>query len=344
MTNAVPIVAAVLGAVAGPYLAVFASRRSAAQPVALDMAAERGIIEQVEADPSLLRWAADLDGSCFADGALGRRWDALAASPSPSPTGAGAAELGDVYATAVAAALGDAPAGPSRQVADWAETIRACAEDRALDGGHDLIAVDDPDTPLRRELRPASTVRRAACAVIAAAAGAAAVWLTSNPLAALTVAVLAAGLIVLSLVDLDTLYIDGPVFWALTATTWVLAAADAVVAGEPGRLLAGLGITALLAAGIAGVAWAYTKIRKRGGLGGGDLLLLLVVVAVPATISGDWTVPIAGLMVAMGLAILVRLALIAARRSRSSDPFAFGPYLSVGWLVAWAAVTVGGTL
>jgi leader peptidase (prepilin peptidase) / N-methyltransferase len=344
MTNAALLATAAVGAGAGPFLATVAARRSAEQPVSVDPDAERELLDAVEGDPTLMRWAAGLDADAFSHPAHGERWAVLCADPGPTEDAVapGAAELGDTYADAVATALGAGiPAGAPTDVAALAQRIRDAAADRNLDGARGLHPTGDPDRPLERHVVAPSGARKAACAGLGALGGAAAVWLAPTPLGALTLAVLCAGLVVVSLVDLDTLYIDGPWFWSLTALTWSLAGLDAVTAGHPGRLLSGLGLTAVLAVGVAVVAWVYSKLRKRGGLGGGDLQLLLVVVAVPATVSGSWSVPLVGLMVAMGLSIAVRLTLIAGRRASVNDAFAFGPYLSLGWALAWAALAIG---
>jgi leader peptidase (prepilin peptidase)/N-methyltransferase len=101
----------------------------------------------------------------------------------------------------------------------------------------------------------------------------------------------------------------------------------ALVEGRTEQLLraAGAGIVVV-------AAMAVLAIARPGALGGGDVKFGFAVGAALGWVS--WFAVYAGITAAFGLAMIYALAVLATRRGRRRDQFAFGPFLVAGTLLA----------
>jgi leader peptidase (prepilin peptidase)/N-methyltransferase len=131
--------------------------------------------------------------------------------------------------------------------------------------------------------------------------------------------VVTALLLALALVDYQARRLPNPLVLALLGC----AVAQALWLGQPTLGMAALGMGVALA--VFGVIW----LLGRGALGLGDVKLVAALGALlgyPAVLAGLFAGVVAG-----GLAALL---LLLTRRADRKDPFAYGPYLTLGaWLV-----------
>jgi leader peptidase (prepilin peptidase) / N-methyltransferase len=150
---------------------------------------------------------------------------------------------------------------------------------------------------------------------------------TDIPAAALMISILlAAALVALSVIDMETMRLPD-------AITLPLIAAGPLIAWALGwdtpfwRILsAGAGFMALF-----GVAEAYRALRGRSGLGLGDAKLF----AAAGAWLGMGALP-SVLLWACGIAIAAVLLAVALRRNiRASSRIPFGPFLAFGFWMVW---------
>lgn len=360
-TTVTLLLLAAVGAAVGAAAAFFTSRRSVRQPDPFDVDAEAAVIAAVLCDPSVFFKVSVLEASAFVYGPHRQLWAAIEACSADSDDDteralAAAAGLPARTVTLSRTALLDrvraaVDTDASQEIdtlmgrtVDEESLLKAggkvlsLADDRELYAGG-LPLVDNPDggrtKPVVRALRRPSVARVIAMAVCGAAGFAAGAHVAQDGWTVAAVLVAVAGLLVVSAVDIDTMYIDYPVLVPTIVTSWSLAAVAAFVAGDPGRLLAPLAIVVGVVGSMELLAFLYRKIRKREGLGGGDTALLLVSVGTPALAGAGYSVAVSGIVVAAALAIVaIGVAAVAGRRA-ARDPFAFGPFLAAGWLVAW---------
>lgn len=143
---------------------------------------------------------------------------------------------------------------------------------------------------------------------------------------------LAYGVVLWSLVDHDTLYIDMLTLAIGGAVAWVFAVGAALVDGEPGRIVAGVLAGVAVAALFEGTNLLYRILRGRHGIGGGDTRLALVTIGVPTAIVGSWNFGYGALLASLMLAAGAYPLLRRIGHQGRSIPFAFGPYLAAGWI------------
>jgi leader peptidase (prepilin peptidase)/N-methyltransferase len=173
--------------------------------------------------------------------------------------------------------------------------------------------------------------RHALCLLACTGAAAwAAVW-SSGPLG-LVSTVLAAQLILIAILDAEH-------FWLphrLTLPLGLMGLAEAA-AFEPDQILHRLIGAAVGFAVLAGIAWAYRRVRGREGLGGGDFRLLAS--------AGAWVgwIGLPSVLVwgcVCGLAVVGFKALRGARASLG-DQVPFGVYLAAGLWLTWLYGPIG---
>jgi len=92
-----------------------------------------------------------------------------------------------------------------------------------------------------------------------------------------------------------------------------------------GRLAAAVGAALLLL----GIRWAYKALRKRDGMGLGDVKMLAMI----AAFLGFWPAVLA-MFIAVVTAAVYAVALLARGRAGAATRIAFGSFLAVGGLVA----------
>lgn len=231
------------------------------------------------------------------------------------------------------------------EVVEAAMKVYACGIDRTeLSGALPIITVDpaEADGALVARVPHVSARRRNLFTVAVAVAVGTVPWfvseLTSTPLFSVPTLTAAAALLALIVtaamiawVDLDTLYLDVPVWAFGTAVCWLTAGAYALSVGNPASVLVAA-ITVVVITGLfEGVNWIHKKLRGRDGQGFADNLIMVATIGVPTILVGDWLVAywcvMAGLLAAV--AVFAVRALMSPGSGR--QPFAFGPMLAVGW-------------
>lgn len=343
--------------VAGAAVTVLAARRSVAQPVALADDAEVTFLAHILATPATIALCGLLDGDHFASprhAALWRELRTHAAITFHDDEPAARAQMVSV------------PADLAGRCTDRdlvADLLRrgACSESEALDAGMRILEAGDDrlvfGSQAAGELRPGGpgeatlvrTYRRpgpgrvTVGALLGLCGAAAAAHADVSALATLSLGVLLLGSIVWALVDFDTLYVDYPTMAIFGGGAWALGALDAVLAGEPGRIMIGVLGAAAVAGSFELANYAFKKVRGIDGLGGGDAVIVLATVGVPALVTGSGWVAYASTLSALLLAIAGWVVLRVRRGATAHTPFALGPYLALGWIVALFIVT-GGTL
>jgi prepilin signal peptidase PulO-like enzyme (type II secretory pathway) len=159
-------------------------------------------------------------------------------------------------------------------------------------------------------------------------------------LAICTVAVLVAGGVILSLVDIDAYLLDFPTFFVWLGATWVLTLVTLGVGGEFGRLKGGLGAVGVL---VLYEAVSYIYKRFRGLVQGlGDTLIAIVSSGVPSVLTGAWETGLHS-AIAAGLIVIVWFLVQAARgKVQRETPIPLGPFLIAGAVASLVIAALGG--
>ncbi len=226
-----------------------------------------------------------------------------------------------------------------------AEDIHEAHLDRTKFNGGSVITTAEGlyKEPLRRAVQPrASRVRVVGLALM--------IFLGSAPFFAsfysfgygwffATLAMLALGFmsVVVSFVDQDTMYLDMPVFGYGVVTAWLFAILAAVTSGEASRLLAGLFVVIPLFIVFEVTNFLFQKVKGVAGMGFGDTLLLIGTSGIPAAISGSYLLGIHCLIAGLLSGIFVWVVKRVKGEITRESPFAFGPYLAIGWILGWLA-------
>jgi prepilin signal peptidase PulO-like enzyme (type II secretory pathway) len=230
------------------------------------------------------------------------------------------------------------------------EKVVAAAADRgSLGGSATVTTTGDFDAPLRRDyLAPTERAIVATGGALALTLGVApfligalGLGVGASLIALLALWVVAFSGAVIALVDLATMYLDGRVFWQAALCGWGLAAVAALAEDDPRRLLAGLFVVLATAVLFEGLNYLYKLVRGFNGMGFGDTMILVVTAGVPAALTGSWSLGsycvIAGLLAGLlgWIFNFARGLFKLGPRFTRTTPFAFGPYLEIGWVVAW---------
>jgi hypothetical protein len=371
------IVFGVLGLVLGPLLALLAAKRTPAQPAGNpDESAEEVVLASALSSASTYVLVSELKEEHFTSGANKALWRALVeecagltlpesgSAPSAYRKLARAAEVEDLRARVVArggeagelaSRLGEGTT--PRKAVKAASKVYSAVEDREQYLGASPVVPGGPGEAawVRRYTKPSLT-RTAFSALFLGAVGALAPVLGSIPategagvVSVVAFFVLGAASLVWALVDHDTLYLDYPTFFTGAALAWLVTAAAALSAGEPGRLLLGAGAAVVVGVFFEVLNRAYQRVRGVAGMGFGDTLIILATVGVPVALSDDvllgLTIVMASALAAIPLPAVVALRQrAAAKRDPEAPtrpvPFAFGPYLALGWILGYPALLV----
>lgn len=275
----------------------------------------------------------------------------LGGSPQPDVDRERLAELHLLAATTGLCDVDEvATASADAAVVDAAEEVLASGNDRNRLAGTGVVVpskvpnstdVDAP--PLVRTWTAPSVLRYIASAGCLGVVGALLPgWLALLPgdgtaatvFAAGALVMLAAMSLVVSLVDIDTLYIDVPVWAAGTGAAWLFAVATAFAAGEPARIW--IGLVMVLAVGFLfeGLNLVFRLVRGVDGQGFGDTLVIVATVGIPPVLAADYRLGYWSVMAGFIAVVVGWGAARLAGRVRRNTPFAFGPFLAAGWVLA----------
>ena len=365
------LLAATLGALIGAPLALIAARRTVAQPVEFDTEREATILAWVLHRPANIVKVLDLEPDHFASRQHASLWAAIKEACANVPRldqnasdeeQAAAAEMIPTYLVASVTSIdgplvGDLLSSPveDNDGLNAAQFVFDSGRDRITYPGHSPIERgNDGEPALVRRYKAPKLSRYILSGLLGAAAGgvipllSAELWPTGTSywLAVAALVTLSVGSIIWALVDQDTMLIDLETFFPLAALAWLLTLAADFVGGEPRRALSGfllsLGIAVffrILNAGYRSYKQATTGAAV-DGMGGGDSWLVIATAGVPAALAGQVNLWYLCAMAGMVAAIAVWLVRWPTPwRIRRNTPFAFGPYLALGWILgSWAFV------
>lgn len=275
----------------------------------------------------------------------------LAAGPAPA---ADADRFGELAVVAGARGYITTADSSAQDVADGAvmtaaADVLAGGDDRnRLSGAGLVLPTRTPDScdparpPLERvHVPPTRTRTQVTAALSALAASFIPGTLTAAHLAGpaalvggLALALLLAASVVIALVDLDTFFIDMKVWVVGTVATWVAAVGAVALAGEMSRVVAGVVMVVATAVLFEGSNLLFKLARGVDGQGFGDTLIIVATVGAPAALTGSIEV---GFWAVMGGLLAAIAGWVAGRvtgRVNRNTPFAFGPWLAAGWVIA----------
>lgn len=148
--------------------------------------------------------------------------------------------------------------------------------------------------------------------------------------------------LVWALVDFDTMYIDFRSFFTGAGIAWGLTILSALAAGDAGKLLDGvwiiLGTTVVFEVG----NFLYSKVRGVSGMGFGDTIFIVATAGIPAAIAGSWVLGYYTVLLAMVCGIVGWIFFRLRGKITLNSPFAFGPYLALGWILAFTILALIG--
>lgn len=326
---------ALAGMAASPLLTRWAAARAPHQPVDADIDAERRLIAAVVADRKLVAEAAEIGvrAEHFTTGHRTHVWSLLAAEAN--------ADLSDLDMSEFA------DAGP---LDDYdAANIRDLAADREIYTGAGPVAAG-PDGELRRVYAAPAKVRYLAAAASCAfgfgfSSWAASTVTTGAAQVAATIALcitVALGF-VLSSIDHDTLMLDYVSLGIGGAAAWAAAAATAYYT-DWGRLLPGVIAAVLWFLCLTGLNLVFRLLRGIDGIGGGDWKIAAVCAAVPAVIADTFLVGFFAVPCGLVIALFIRVPQLITGKANRMTRFAMGPYIAIGWPLAWLYVNAQGML
>ena len=361
----------VLLVVVGPWLIRIARTRALVQPLPAHPDAEREVISSLLAAPERYVYIHQLRDAHFTDEGLGELWAAItkrnAAVPVPDVERnkqamrvlEGLEELVPVdldshlreidlsveARSSLASVQGVTKHTDREKLIDQASLVYNAGEDRLEYAGNSHVELTgDPQKPLRRVLGATTIGRKLIVAVMLVVGGAVSLavgagrstdasgWLTTAALLVLTV-----GSVIWALVDQDTMYIDLPTFYIFTAGAWLLAILAGLLGEGLSVPLRGLVVSIVVVLFIEVINQIFRRVRGQHGMGGGDYLLIVATIGVPVAVTGDWLLGqwILILSLLAGIVGWVTARLTKPGFSKAS-PYAFGPYLASGWLLALA--------
>jgi len=351
------ILGGALGALLGAIAAKFAAQRNLSQPIEHFVADELRLLELLEIyKGELVRGYSQLNRSCFTNDERRARWDEIVRASflyfDDTFTGrVAAAEMANDEAvmTALARELDDHLGCTARsEPTEISELMRAGSNVLSANAGRGqntarspLIETGDEKTPHVRQYVACTQTRMNLAAVLGMLGGVlsaiCAYSFTTTTAAALVaftslLCVLAGG-IAIGAVDLDTYYLDLPVFIAWCAGSWVTLIGSGALDREVNNVIVGAAAALGVAVGFEVVARTWGKLR---GItqGAGDTWIALVTAGVPAGLCGRWEVGVWSVIAAsIGVAIHWG-ALFARGKARADTPIPFGPHLVGGGFVS----------
>lgn len=385
------LVLGLLGLILGPSIAKYSAKRTVAQPVMIELEAEKGVLQGVLRDPQAFVFISEIKPVHFVNKDNAALWGAIKQVYKdvevPLPT-----ESEEVFVEAYKAApttlieeleknhsevyshaetlLADeaeSPEGSSivvdkkkkglftnSQLAllEAADKVHAAGLDREVFAGTATLSPGgEGETLLVRRYQAPSRARTIFSSLLLGAIGALSPVLAASvmPQGELSWLLASAALFVLgvysliwALVDFDTMYIDFRSFFIGAGVAWGLTILSAWAAGDMGRLLDGvwiiLGTTFVFEAG----NFLYSKLRGQSGMGFGDTIFVVATAGIPAAISGSWVLGYYTVLLAMVCGIIGWVIFRLRGKITLNTPFAFGPYLALGWIVAFTFIAAIG--
>ena len=361
MPHTFDILLLILLAASGPLVAALARTRSLAQPLGAHLEEERRIVRTLRARPSWYVYIHQLETEHFLDEASAGTWSATKSAnrhiefPELPQSEKKAYRLLEELEPQVNAgtASGEEPAATTEDIyASREELVKAASKiysagmDRGdYSGSGGITLTDDPEHPIRREIPPVGGKRKLLTVLLQTLGGLAAVTAvgsSANLFGTLALAVLTVGSLIWLWVDVDTMYIDTKSFALFGGGAWALALLAGWQNDTFGDALTGLLVSAGIVLFIEIINRFYRRVRHQDGMGTGDYMLIVATIGVPVAVTGSWML---GQSILITSLVLGLLGWVIRRISEPGftreSPYAFGPYLAAGWMVATLLWAVG---
>jgi len=146
--------------------------------------------------------------------------------------------------------------------------------------------------------------------------------------------ILSIGAFILSVIDINTMYIDWLTFFPAAIFSYLTLLTYSFISDNFANMVQGFLYTLAGAVFFYIVNFLYFKVRKRHGIGGGDLQLLFLTSGLITMVTGNYLALYYSIFIGFVLAILVSILLFPTKyRLTSTTPFPLGPYLSYGWVI-----------
>jgi prepilin signal peptidase PulO-like enzyme (type II secretory pathway) len=345
-------------------LVLLAANRSKHQPLPYHLDEERNILATVLKNPASIELIADLQADHFVDPTYGRLWSIMHKYVNTSKSthtvhvhpkfpdddidlhdSSPLLDIFDVPDIALASALLSYDSLNSNDLVHQAELVynSGLSRDQYV-GRLSIEQTGDPLLPLHYEVLPATKFsifttfmmlfigfRVSHITANSLYEGSAATLMT------LSLSVLVIGSVIWTLVDIDTLYIDVASLYVIGGLAWILAVAGSYVNHTLNTQLLGVGAAMVVVLFIGVISRFYTSIRSQTGMGGGDYKIMLITIGVPVAVTGNFVLGNQILMFSLFSGIVGWLIKRCTQPGFTKDsPYAFGPYLAGGWIIALA--------
>lgn len=136
-----------------------------------------------------------------------------------------------------------------------------------------------------------------------------------------------------SYVDIKTMYLDTGMFYLGSLLSSIPITLYLFISNDLRKFISPIIFAVVVAIILEFINWVFNKLRGVDGLGFGDIMILFPVTIIPSTAIGSW---ILGYNILM-YSFLLGIAGFMVRKLFSGKgreiPFAFGPYLAIGWVV-----------
>lgn len=157
---------------------------------------------------------------------------------------------------------------------------------------------------------------------------------SSNVLAQISLLMLLFFSIEWAIVDIMTMYLDDLFFKVGVISSWLPIVIYSITNDSYKGLIVGGIVTAIIMLFMETVNRIYKTLRGMDGMGFGDTLIIIGTVGVPVSILGDWVMGYKIIMYSFIFGIIGSLLIRKILNLKSGEPFAFGPFLAVGWIIS----------
>jgi prepilin signal peptidase PulO-like enzyme (type II secretory pathway) len=222
------------------------------------------------------------------------------------------------------------------------EVINDHMDRTQFNGNSKIIHTGDESRPMERKHTPYKNSKKIAVMLITLVSNWACYELVSSlnmpgsskVALALALLLLTSFSILWALVDIDTMYLDMPSFYLGLTVTWLLVVIGSLSSGKITHFIPGITMTLLMVFIFELINLIYKRLRGSDGMGAGDTMIILGTIGVPTAISGAWQMGYRITMLSFLLGIIGWLYNKVKNNATKEEPFAFGPYLAVGWMLA----------
>ena len=225
------------------------------------------------------------------------------------------------------------------KINDFAANLISCHEDRtSYNGINKIIVTGERETPLVREATKPSSAMQAISLIITLLGSVAILNFENNWYGRVALLILLVASLEWAIVDLMTMYLDDKAFYLGVSLGWGLTILSLWNQGELTQLIPGLVFTLTMVIIFEGINKYFRYRRGMDGLGFGDTLIVVGTVGIPTALAGAWVLGYRIVMLSFILGIIGFFYMKVTRKHKKTQPFAFGPYLAIGWvfgIVSW---------